>query len=156
MVATIRKSGWALNFDSGDHGLHVAAIVEQRRQAGQLFSLMRLPSSRNGDPAAQHRGDQRRRHVAELRFAFDHGRDEKILRPGVHSGLHDVNFSPQPFRGGMAWWWTRRTSDDTLGCWQPGVGKTTLASPPRNGWGEKFTSCRPLWTPGLRIFSSRP
>ena len=88
-----------LDLDAGDDRLHVAAGIEQRSQARPALLAHAVAFVENRDAAANHRGDQGRRDVAQLPFAFDHRRDEQILGPRVHCRLENVDIAAQPLPG---------------------------------------------------------
>ncbi len=54
-----------LDLDAGDDGFHVAAVVEQRREAGPALLAHAVAFVENRDAAADHGGHQRRSHVAQ-------------------------------------------------------------------------------------------
>ena len=101
MVATSRKCGMGLDLDAGHDGLHIAAVVEQRRQAGPALLAHAVALVQDGDAAAEHGGDQRRRHVAQAARALDHRRDQQIFRARVHGRLQDVDIAPHALAGGV-------------------------------------------------------
>ena len=83
-----------LDLDAGDDGLHVAAVIEQRRQAGPALLAHAVAFVEDGDAAADHGGDQRGSDIAQAAFALDHGRDQQVFRARIHGGLQDVDLAP--------------------------------------------------------------
>ena len=90
-----------LDLDAGDDGFHVAAVVEQRREAGPALLAHAVAFVENGDAAADHGRHQRRRHVAQAALAFDHRRDQQVFGARVHGGLQDVDIAAHAPAGGI-------------------------------------------------------
>jgi hypothetical protein len=55
----------------------------------------------DGDAAADHGGDEGRRHVAQVAAAFDHGGDQQIFGAGIHGGLQNVDVAAHAASGGI-------------------------------------------------------
>ena len=59
------------DLDAGDDAFHIAAVIEQRRQAGPALFAHAVAFVENRDAAQDHGADQRRSHVAQPARAFD-------------------------------------------------------------------------------------
>ncbi len=90
-----------LDFDAGHDGFHIAAVVEQRRQAGPAFFAHAVSFIEDGDAAANHGGDQRRGDVAKAAGALDHRGDQQVFGTRVHGGLQDVDLAPHTLARGV-------------------------------------------------------
>ena len=101
MVVDQAELRMRLDLDAGHDGFHVAAVIEQRRQAGPALLAHAVAFVENGDAAADHGGHQRRSHIAQLALAFDDRRDQQIFRARIHGGLQDVDVAPHALGGGV-------------------------------------------------------
>ena len=115
-MATSRKLRVRLDFDAGHDGFHVAAVVEQRRQACPALLAHAVALVEDGDAAADHGGDQRRGDVAQASLAGDHRGDQQIFGAGIEGGLEDVDVASHAPAGGVG---------------EGGLADTRLAQQPR-------------------------
>ena len=71
IVATSRKLRMGLDLDAGHDGFDIAAVIQQRREAGPALLAHPIAFVEDGDAAAKHGGHQRRGHVAQAALAFN-------------------------------------------------------------------------------------
>ena len=82
------------DLDARHDAFHVAAIIEQRREAGPALLAHAIAFVQNHDAAQDHGAHQRRRHIAQTARAFDYRRDQQIFRARIQRRLHDEDVAP--------------------------------------------------------------
>ncbi len=75
--------------DAGDDALDVAAVVEQRGQAGPRLLVHPVPLVEHADAAGEHRRDQRRGVIGDLAALGQDGGDDQVFGPRVGRALVD-------------------------------------------------------------------
>src|SRR5471030_1709290 len=100
MVATIRKWGWALILMPATMDSTYRRLSSRGARLAQLFSLMRLPSSRMATPPrsmAVTSGEATYRRLPAPSITG------VMSRPSgrIHGGLDDVDIAPHEFAGGV-------------------------------------------------------